>query len=84
MVAVGPELVDCVGVGPQECMIVDGEFFYQPIEGFTHEPGYVYELRVERYEAYPGREPPQDAGRYRYRLVEVANKTPAAAATRKG
>ena len=58
-------------------MVVDGEFFYSAIEGFTHEPGHVYELRVERHGAYPGREPPQDAGRYSYRLVEIVGKTPA-------
>lgn len=77
MVTVGPEFVDCVGVDPRRCMVVDGELFYSSIEGFSHEPGYTYRLRVERYDAYPGGEPPQDAGRYRYRPVEVASKTPA-------
>ena len=58
-------------------MIVDGDLFYSAIEEFDHEPGYVWRLRVERYDAYPGREPPQDASSHRYRLVEVLGKTPA-------
>ncbi len=47
---VGPELVDCVGVGPQKCMMVktepDGEYqyFYDQIEGLEYEEGYEYEL----------------------------------------
>ena len=49
---VGPELVDCVGVGPMKCMLVkenpedDYKYFYSQIEGFEFEPGYTYELRV--------------------------------------
>ncbi len=77
-VIVGPELVDCVGVGPMKCMVVDGNFFYESIEGFDYEEGYVYELRIEKYDAWPGeKEPPQDASMYGYRLIEVISKTPA-------
>ena len=76
-VEVGPDLVDCVGVAPMKCMVVDGKFFYDRIEGFDFEEGYDYRLRIERYEAYPGREPPQDASMYGYRLIEVLSKTPA-------
>ena len=76
-VEVGPELVDCVGVGPMKCMVVDGNFFYDRIEGFEFEEGFEYRLRIERYEAYPGREPPQDASMYGYRLIEVLSKKPA-------
>lgn len=58
------------------CLVVDGGLFYDGIDGFTHEPGYTYRLRIERYDAFPGRaEPPQDTGRYSYRLVEVISKT---------
>ena len=62
-----------------KCMIVDGNFFYDRIEGFDYEEGYVYELRIEKYDAWPGqKEPPQDASRYGgYRLIEVISKTPA-------
>lgn len=74
-VTVGPRLLDCVGVGPMKCLEVDGRLFYDGIRGFEHEEGFSYRLRIERYEAYPGREPPQDASRYGYRLIEVVSKT---------
>ena len=72
---VGPELLDCVGAAPMKCLEVDGEFFYDEIEGFDYEEGYTYRLRIERYDAFPGQaEPPQDASRYGYRLIEVVSK----------
>ena len=74
-VTVGPRLLDCVGVAPMKCLEVDGLLFYESIEGFEHEEGFSYRLKIERYEAYPGREPPQDASRYGYRLIEVISKT---------
>jgi len=49
---VGPILVECEGVSPQLCMLVKENIeepytlFYDQIEGFTHEPGYVYTLIV--------------------------------------
>jgi heat shock protein HslJ len=76
---VGPELVDCVGVAPQKCMQVkdtpDGEYqmFYDQIQGFTFEPGYTYELRVQ-VEQVPN--PPADASSLKYTLIEVVEKTP--------
>ncbi len=76
-VTVGPTLAKCYGVGPQSCMIVDGEFFYGGIEGFSYEPGYDYRLRIGKYDPWGGGEPPQDAGRYAYRLLEQLEKTPA-------
>lgn len=78
-VTVGPELVDCVGAAPMRCLMVDGELFYEPIEGFEHEKGYEYRLKMEQYDAWPGQEePPQDASRYGYRLIEVISKERAA------
>ena len=44
-VTVGPTLAKCYGVGLQSCMVVDGGFFYDGIEGFEYEPGYDYRLR---------------------------------------
>lgn len=78
---VGPELVDCVGVGPMECMQVRENpadpytLFYQQIEGFTFEPGFEYELlvRVTTIE-----NPPADGSSLRYTLVSVVNQTPMA------
>ena len=75
-ISVGPARKECYGPFRRMCLIVDGRFFYDEIDGFTHEPGYEYRLRIERYDAFPGqKEPPQDAGRYGYRLLEVISKT---------
>ena len=75
-ISVGPARRECYGPFRRMCLIVDGGFFYDEIDGFTHEPGYEYRLRIERYDAFPGqKEPPQDAGRYGYRLLEVLSKT---------
>lgn len=75
-VVVGSELEDCVGVAPMKCMIVNGELFYDAIDGFDYEPGYEYKIKIERFDAWPDREePPQDAGRYGYRLIEVMERT---------
>ena len=77
-VSVGPERVECQGVAPQRCLVVDGLLFYSEIEGFEHEPGYEYRLRIERYDAWPGQaEPPADAASHGYRLLEIISKTPA-------
>lgn len=72
--SVGPERVACVGAAPMECLVVDGELFYDEIEGFEFEEGYRYRVEVERYERWPGEEPPQDAGRYGYRLLRVLER----------
>lgn len=78
---VGPNREPCVGVGPQVCLQVketpDGEYqlFYDNIEGFDYEPGYEYELTVERT-TVPN--PPADASAFQWTLVEVVSKTPAA------
>ncbi len=75
---VGPELVDCVGVGPQKCMQVrqseDAEWtlFYDQIVGFEYEPGYEYELRVSETKID---NPPADASSLELTLVEVVRKT---------
>jgi heat shock protein HslJ len=76
---VGSELVDCTGVAPQQCMQVrtspdeDWSLFYDQIEGFAFEPGYEYELLVAVSEV-PN--PPADASRLRYELVELVSQTP--------
>lgn len=78
---VGPELVDCVGVGPMKCMLVkenpedDYTYFYSQIEGFEFEPGYEYELRVQ---VTPVENAPADASSLKYTLVEVVSKEPVA------
>ncbi|MBN2530484.1 MAG: DUF4377 domain-containing protein, partial [Deltaproteobacteria bacterium] len=50
---VNSERVSCTGVAPMQCMQVkeheedDWSLFYDSIEGFEYEAGYVYELVVE-------------------------------------
>jgi hypothetical protein len=70
-------MVDCEGASPMRCMQVRGSeseewtWFYDGIEGFEHEEGYRYELRVEVTEV---ENPPADGSSKRYRLVEVVSK----------
>ncbi len=51
---INSQLVDCVGVGPMQCMQVRSDeqqpwtLFYQNIEGFQFEPGYRYQLTVSK------------------------------------
>jgi hypothetical protein len=77
---VGPEQVDCVGVAPQQCLLVresleeDYSYFYSTIDGFNYEPGYAYELLVEKA---PVEDPPADGSSIRWTLVEVVAKVPA-------
>lgn len=79
---VGAELVDCVGVGPMQCMLVkenledEYQFFYSEIEGFTFEPGYTYELRVL---VEPVANAPADASSLKYTLIEIVGQEPVAA-----
>lgn len=72
--------VDCVGVGPMKCLLiqkgetmVEGEWqnFFAPIEGFDYEPGFIYKLRVkeEKIENVPA-----DASSVNYTLIEVLEK----------
>lgn len=77
VVTVGPTLAKCYGVGLRTCMVVDGGFFYEAIEGFEYETGYNYRLRIGKYDPWGGGEPPQDASRYAYRLLEQLEKNPA-------
>ncbi len=77
VVTVGPTLAKCYGVGLRTCMVVDGGLFYDGIEGYEYETGYTYRLRIGKYDPWDGGEPPQDASRYAYRLLEQLEKTPA-------
>ena len=50
------------------------EFFYESIQGFEFEPGFIYTLKVRLEDR--GTEI-QDVGRYAYHLVELIEKKPA-------
>ncbi len=74
---IGPYKVDCVGAFEQECYLEFNEerqrweFFYEGIQGFDFEPGYIYTLKVRLEDR--GTEI-QDVGRYAYHLVEIISK----------
>jgi hypothetical protein len=76
---VGPETAECVGVAPQQCLLVstspDGEpeFFYEEIAGFTHVPGTTYALDVL---VEPVEDPPADGSSLKYTLVDVVAEIP--------
>ena len=76
---VGPQLVDCEGVAPQQCLLVKEDpqaeytLYYDQIEGFDYGEGYEYELRIKE-EAVEN--PPADASTIKWTLVEEVSKTP--------
>ncbi len=73
--------VDCVGVGPMQCMQIklssDAPWtnLYQEIEGFTYEPGYIYQVSVEAISLDP-KKVPADASSIRYSLKKIISKKP--------
>lgn len=75
---VGPNRVDCVGEGIQKCLLVKEEpeaewrRFYDSIEGFEYQEGYLYEILVD---ATPVENPPADGSSIAYRLVRIVSKT---------
>ena len=74
---VDAQLVDCEGAGPMKCMRVresedaDWMLFYDHIEGFTHEPGKSYQLKVN---VDGVSDPPADGSSLRYRLIEIVSQ----------
>lgn len=78
---VSEKVVDCEGEGPMKCMQTrasekeEWSLFYGSIEGFTHDPGFSYELEVE---VLPNPNPPAGGSSLRYRLVRVVAKKPVA------
>lgn len=74
-VTVGSQTVDCVGVGPMTCLIVDDALFYDPIQGFDFEPGYEYQLKIEQRQRFSPGNVPADASLYEYHLLDVLSKT---------
>jgi hypothetical protein len=74
---VGPQRVECTGVGPQLCLLVKTkpeagwEYFHDSIEGFDFEAGYTYKLLVRRTRV---ENPAADASSVRLRLVKILEK----------
>jgi hypothetical protein len=69
--------VPCMGVIPQDCLLTrpagsaELQMLYQEIEGFVHEEGYRYTLRVSMHTI---RNPPADGPGIEYRLERVESK----------
>lgn len=76
---VAPDSVPCVGERVGRCIQVrsPGEDawhkFYDPIDGFQHDAGVRYTLRVAR-RAVP--DPPADGSAWAYRLIEIIAREP--------
>ncbi len=79
MLIVADHLENCVGVGPQSCMLIkenpedEWTFFYDQIEGFKYEEGFTYELLVNEI---PVPNPAADASSLRYKLKNIVSKIP--------
>lgn len=74
--------VDCVGEMEGNCLLVqegdnigseEWEYFYyeDSIIGFNYEPGYIYDLVVQKKEIS---NPPQDGSSYQYELVRIVSQ----------
>src|SRR5438270_599352 len=74
---VAPTTVACTGSFPTTCLQVrerqdaPWQYFYDPIEGFSFEPGYHYWLRVA-VRVVPN--PPADGSSRAYRLIAILSK----------
>lgn len=73
--------VDCMGVGPMTCFQIQKnkeiesgkwELFYEDIEGFQYQPGFVYQVKVNI--SQKSNPTPADASTLSFRLVEVLQK----------
>ncbi|MEL6918549.1 MAG: DUF4377 domain-containing protein [Bacteroidota bacterium] len=73
--------IDCVGVLEQQCLLVQEgsdigsdtwDYFYDPIEGFDFELGFVYNLQVTKTKV---ENPPADGSLYTYKLVNIISRT---------
>ena len=77
IITIGPYIRRCQGLVEQDCyleyneVLERWEFFYESIQGFDFEPGYIYTLEVSLEERD---ERIQDVGRYAYHLVRVIEK----------
>ena len=78
---VASEMRSCVGVVPQQCLLVkespaeEWHYFYDTIAGFDFEPGFEYILKILRHDrGENGEKLPQDLSRYHYQLVKVEEK----------
>ena len=76
IITIGPYLQRCHGAhGERDCLMEykgsGWEFFYESVEGFDFQPGFIYTLKVRISERRPLL---QDVGRYVYHLLAVIEK----------
>lgn len=73
--------VDCVGVGPMTCYQIQKtdqresekwELFYDDIEGFEYQPGYLYQVKVKIVKK--PKPTPADASGLSFKLIEILQK----------
>ena len=81
IITIGPYIQRCYGAhGERDCLMEynaesgQWEFFYEWIQGFDFEPGFIYTLEVRLEDRGPDI---QDVGQYAYHLVKVIEKTKA-------
>ena len=80
ILVLGPHTQRCFGPFEQDCFMEYNEkagrwhFFYDGIQGFDFEPGYIYTLEVRLEEREAGL---QDVGRYSYHLIKIVDKVKA-------
>ena len=78
ILTIGPYTRTCQGFIEQTCFVEyngdnqQWEFFYEPIQGFDFEPGFVYTLEVRLEDRGTDI---QDVGRYAYHLVAILDKS---------
>ena len=71
--------VDCAGVSQMQCLQIkrskegNWENFYQKIEGFTFEPGFIYTIEVT-VDSLPTKDIHADASALKYNLVKIHTK----------
>jgi len=82
LLEVNSSRVPCTGVAPMSCLQVrergtDGDWtlFYDDIQWFEYEPGYLYVLKL-RVEQLQPNEVPADGSSLRYHLISIEEKIP--------
>ena len=69
---IGPERVECTGLVTRQCLVVEGELFYDQIEGYRFKPGQETILPVERIQTCDpdtANDCPMDGSVFRFRKL---------------
>lgn len=69
---IGPQQIPCTDIVERNCLVVDGEIFYDHIEGFTFRQGKQQIVPVERIQVCDleaDNDCPQDAGIFRFKQL---------------